>query len=106
MGSGFVPGDPNRFKGSTLYPRGHNLLFCRVWGYRHSFGISGLGFWGLGFRQFGVYGLVRTFRILATSEAQEIWVSVLLGATALTSSPPLASPEPMNPKPEARHTRV
>ena len=25
-----------RFKGSTFYLRGHNLLFCRVWGHSHS----------------------------------------------------------------------
>ena len=24
------------FKGYTLYLRGHNLLFCRVWGYRYT----------------------------------------------------------------------
>ena len=29
-----VPGDSKTysFKGSTLYSRGHSLLFCRVWG--------------------------------------------------------------------------
>ena len=29
-----------RFKGYTLYLRGHNLLFCRVWGYRPDLGFS------------------------------------------------------------------